>query len=232
MTCLAFTAPSAPPTNISILEVGSRHIDISWEPPLAEYQNGIIRLYRIRLGLSSFEDEESVFTTSHTNITLEDLLPYHHYTFTVVAVTFRSGPESEPKRFQSMEDGKYNWNAALDSYHHCNTCVAVPSVAPLLFEAVNISTRGFVLSWAAPAAIDINGVLRKYMLSVAEYKSNLLLLEEVEIDVDANINATVFVVNDLTPYTQYNCSVSAVTIGNGPIATIQVRTEEEGRLFL
>lgn len=109
--------------------------------------------------------------------------------------------------------------------------VSVPSVAPLLFKAVNISTREFVLSWAAPATIDINGVLRKYVLSVSEYKSNLLLLEEIEIDVDAN-NETVFVVNDLTPYTLYNCSILAVTIGNGPLAVIQARTEEEGRLLL
>ncbi len=94
--------------------------------------------------------------------------------------------------------------------------------------ATNISTREFVLSWNAPEPTDVNGILRKYILSVSEFKSNLLLLEEIEIAVDHS-NATEFIVNNLSPYTLYNCSISAVTVNRGPSAMIQVRTGEEGK---
>ncbi len=100
---MIYTAPSAPPTDISVLEVGSRHANISWEPPQTQYQNGIIRFYQVRLMLSGSLGHS--FTTSHTSITLSDLLPYHDYTFTILPVTFEPGPESEPQQFQTMEDG-------------------------------------------------------------------------------------------------------------------------------
>ena len=103
-------------------------------------------------------------------------------------------------------------------------------MAPLLFTATNISTREFLLSWAAPEESGTNGILRKYILSVSDYKSNLTLLEEIEISASPT-NATEFFVEDLTPYTQYNCSIAAVTIDRGPSAVIQVRTGEEGKNY-
>ena len=65
---------------------------------------------------------------------------------------------------------------------------------------------------------------------MAELESNLLLFEEVEIE--AKANGTEFLVDSLTPYTVYNCSIAAVTVDRGPIATIQVRTREEGKFIL
>ncbi|ORU95055.1 MAG: hypothetical protein A6F71_10400 [Cycloclasticus sp. symbiont of Poecilosclerida sp. M] len=104
-----------------------------------------------------------------------------------------------------------------------------PNVAPPSFMASEITSREFRLSWAAPAPIDANGILRHYVLDVSEQESEqplLLLLKEVQIE--AVLNETDFLVEDLTPYTVYNCSVVAITIERGPTAVIQVRTEEEG----
>lgn len=109
-----------------------------------------------------------------------------------------------------------------------DTVVLVPSGTPLSFMATSISTRKFVLSWNVPEIIAINGILRKYILSVSESKSNLFLLEEIEIDADYS-NETIF---NLIPYTQYNCSIAAVTIDIGPSAIIQVVTNEEGKNWL
>ena len=103
---------------------------------------------------------------------------------------------------------------------------SAPNVAPPSFMAVEIASREFRLSWEAPAPINANGVLQHYILDVFELESELLLLEEVQIE--AVLNEINFLVEDLTPYTVYNCSVVAITIERGPTATIQVRTEEEG----
>ena len=99
-----FLAPSAPPGDIFISEVGSKHANISWGPPPVEHQNGIIRLYQIRL---MHNNENHTLSTSNTRITIVDLLPYHDYSFTIIPFTFIPGPGSEPQLFQTMEDGMH-----------------------------------------------------------------------------------------------------------------------------
>lgn len=108
-TCIrAHAAPSAPPTAITIEEVGSRHINISWQPPQAHHQNGLIRSYQVNLLLNDLapSNESRIFTTSLMDITLSNLLPYRDYTFTVTPITLSRGPESDPFQFQTLEDGK------------------------------------------------------------------------------------------------------------------------------
>ena len=104
--------------------------------------------------------------------------------------------------------------------------LTAPSVAPRSFEATNISSRQFLISWEAPEAVSINGVLRHYSLSVWEHTSNTVLLDGIEID-PASIES---VVSFLAPFVLYECSVSAVTIAQGPSAVLQVRTATEGKL--
>ena len=76
--------------------------------------------------------------------------------------------------------------------------------------------------------MNTNGILRSYSLSVSELHSNLPLLEEVEFE--AVDNETEFLVDSLTPYTLYNCTVAAITVAIGPTAEIEVRTGEEGMI--
>lgn len=104
--------------------------------------------------------------------------------------------------------------------------IPAPSVAPPSFRASNVSSREFSLSWVAPEALDTNGILRNYILSVSELHSNLPLLGEVEIEAVG----TEFLVDSLIPYTLYNCCIAAMTVRRGPTAVIQVRTGEEGKL--
>lgn len=106
---ISSVAPSAPPTAIAVDDVSSRHVNISWGPPPAEEQNGVINLYQINLAFSDKETlfkEVLVFSTALTTIYISDLLPYHNYTFTVVAITLEHGPLSVPVNFQTLEDGK------------------------------------------------------------------------------------------------------------------------------
>ena len=108
-------APSTPPTNIYIMEVGNRHVNISWSPPLAADQNGVISRYQVNLRLVSqilAEQWEQSFDTFDTALTILPLLPYRVYSFTMTAYTVDHGPESDPQEFQTLEDGK-----SESSYH-------------------------------------------------------------------------------------------------------------------
>ncbi len=102
-------APSAAPTAVTIQDVGSTHVNISWQPPPVEHQNGVIRLYQLTLTLhSSITDmEDLTFHTALAAIDIPDLLPHHNYTFVLSAVTLVRGPESAVFRFQTLEDGMY-----------------------------------------------------------------------------------------------------------------------------
>ena len=84
-------------------------MNISWGPPPEEEQNGVINLYQINLALSDeaiLFKEVPVFSTALTTIHISELLPYHNYTFTVVALTLEHGPPSAPVIFQTSQDGK------------------------------------------------------------------------------------------------------------------------------
>ena len=48
----------------------------------------------------------TTFNKSVTNILIFDLLPYHVYSITVIAVTLEQGPESHPISFRTLEDGE------------------------------------------------------------------------------------------------------------------------------
>lgn len=112
-------APATPPTSISVIQVGSRHVNISWSPPLVRDKNGIIRLYKIRLRLG--DSDAGSYTTSQTRLTISSLLPYHVYTFTVVAITVYHGPESNPLEFRTLEDGVSSIKSLVARLHKIRT---------------------------------------------------------------------------------------------------------------
>ena len=99
-------APTSAPTNISGLAVDSTGISISWNPPLFEDQNGIIRHYAINI-----TELETGITFSHvsltTSISLYNLHPFYRYSVTVTAVTVGPGPATIAFTVQTREDGMF-----------------------------------------------------------------------------------------------------------------------------
>uniref|UniRef100_A0A8C4YQD9 Roundabout guidance receptor 3 n=1 Tax=Gopherus evgoodei TaxID=1825980 RepID=A0A8C4YQD9_9SAUR len=99
-------APSAPPQAVSVVTVGnSTSISVSWEPPPAGEQNGIIQDYRIWcLGNESrFHINRSVEGTVHSTV-LQGLVPGVLYRTEVAAVTSAGiGVRSAPVTIQISE---------------------------------------------------------------------------------------------------------------------------------
>lgn len=102
------------------------------------------------------------------------------------------------------------------------TCTA-PSGPPINVRLTAILARSITLSWNLPLPGDLNGVLTGYTVKVENTDSG-----------DTNLfttTETVYTVDTLTPYQNYNISVAASTVvGRGPFsASTSVVTPEDGK---
>ncbi len=93
------------PTNVIGTALSPESIKFTWEPPLIQFQNGLIRSYTIMVT----ENETGIVTqhsTSLTQITLTSLHAYYMYEFVLAAVTVSPGPMSQPVAVKTPPDGK------------------------------------------------------------------------------------------------------------------------------
>ena len=98
----------------------------------------------------------------------------------------------------------------------------VPTGEPLEVEATSLSSTHLELRWLPPALADQNGVITAYHISITELNTGTVFIFTVS-------GATLFFSSStFHPYYEYSCSISAVTIGAGPAAHIEVTTREDG----
>lgn len=100
-----FTAPSAPPQNVTTVEVSSTSVRLSWSPPTFSSRNGIITEYRINV-TELTSGRQWLLTSFGTGFVVQNLHPYYAYEFLVSAHTVATGPSSEPHSVLTFEDGK------------------------------------------------------------------------------------------------------------------------------
>ena len=90
---LICVAPSGEPTSFEASVINETAIFLSWEPPLRESRNGIIRQYMIELETAELQESITI-TSMETNITITNLHPYTLYECKVAAETISVGPSS------------------------------------------------------------------------------------------------------------------------------------------
>ena len=104
------TVPGGPPENFTVDVVSSTQIQLTWQPPPQEIQNGLVRLFIV-----SVSEIQTNTTYSYTlrsqpseDLTwqLESLHPFYEYVCSVAAVTIGPGPDTSPLRVKTFEDGK------------------------------------------------------------------------------------------------------------------------------
>ena len=83
----------------------SRTIQVTWDPPLAEEQNGVIQHYLVVVMVRQTLTSLSLNATS-TSLTLSDLHPAYDYSIEVAAVTIGVGPFSAAISVTTPDDGK------------------------------------------------------------------------------------------------------------------------------
>ena len=98
-------APSGAPLNVTSDIRSSTVVHISWQPPLEDQRNGVIRHYHISLLESSTGRQWSLITVS-TDHLLDFLHPYYLYSVRVAAYTVGLGPYSQALEFTTAEDCK------------------------------------------------------------------------------------------------------------------------------
>ena len=99
-------APTAPPTNIVVVRVTGETLSLSWDPPPASHQNGVIRQYVIRITHTETNIAFSV-NSATTSITVNDLIPLHTYSYSIAAETVAVGPYSEAIDITLPEGGTH-----------------------------------------------------------------------------------------------------------------------------
>ena len=100
-------APTAAPTEVSVIVNGSRGIYVSWNAPPANETNGIIVYYLVSvMELESLTEQE--YETEQTSLAVNRLHPYYTFTVMVAAVTIDTGPYSIGYTVQTLADGRFN----------------------------------------------------------------------------------------------------------------------------
>ena len=103
----------------------------------------------------------------------------------------------------------------------CSLSVA-PSSPPQRLSGFNHSSTAIFLSWSTPPAIDINGVIRYYIVQLDEVWTGHTLTFH---PISPNIS-----IRALHPYFVYHCQVAAYTVALGPFTdNLQIVTGEDSK---
>ena len=103
---------------------------------------------------------------------------------------------------------------------------AAPYSSPRNVSAVILGSTSVSLTWLPPQIDLINGVLRYYHVLVSD------LSEKAVYDILEDGNSLEALVPGLQPFSVYHCMVAAVTISDGPPATVVIQTSEDSTLAL
>ena len=101
-------APTAAPENVTVVDDSPSSVDLTWDAPPYEMQNGRIRHYNVEITTVETGDVLEV-TSNYSNITVNGLLPFYNYTCTVSAETVADGPSSDEISFILPEGRKPLW---------------------------------------------------------------------------------------------------------------------------
>ena len=100
-----FLVPSGTPQQFDAIDVLSRSITFSWDPPLFEEQNGVIVFYKLDITDLATSSVQS-YTVNSTSFTVTNLIPFSYYTYVISAATaIGLGPYTQTTTIITAEDG-------------------------------------------------------------------------------------------------------------------------------
>lgn len=86
------------------------------------------------------------------------------------------------------------------------------------------STTSLLLTWSSPPDSSQNGIIRSYVVKIAEVDSDNVLVYST--------TSTTLTVGPVHPFTSYECSVAAITVSQGPFsASVVIQTPQDGKHF-
>ncbi|XP_034986869.2 protein sidekick-1 isoform X2 [Zootoca vivipara] len=189
-------APAMPPQNIQISALSASQLEVAWDPPPVDSQNGNIQGYKVYYWQEgSQNDTEKVKVLFHpeTSIRLKNLTSYSKYLISISAFNAAGdGPKSSPGQGRTHQ--------------------AAPSVPSFLaFSEITCSTLN--VSWGEPAAA--NGLLQGYRVIYEPLAPVQGVSKVVTVGINGNWQRWLKV-RDLTKGMTYLFRVQAKTITYGP----------------
>ena len=124
------TVPSSAPIGLSSTVQGSTSVLLSWSPPPAADQNGVITVYTVEV-INTVTSNKDVYMTSSSTLTVVSLDPYTTYECIVAANTsVGMGPFSAKLAFQTVEAGEYTITRVAISIEHVSNSFPYSSNSP------------------------------------------------------------------------------------------------------
>ncbi|OCT60398.1 hypothetical protein XELAEV_18046417mg [Xenopus laevis] len=196
--------PTAPPQNVVIASATAVQLDVTWEPPPLEAQNGDIQGYKIFywevLRKNETEKVRTLFLPE-TGVKLKNLTGYTTYMISVAAFNAAGdGPRGQPIRSQTLQ--------------------AAPS-APASIRFSELTTTSVNVSWDAP--VYPNGILEGYRLVYEPCTPVDGISKIVTVDVKGN-SPLWMKVKDLAEGVTYRFRIQAKTFTYGPDIEANVTT--------
>ncbi|KAJ8389678.1 hypothetical protein AAFF_G00115540 [Aldrovandia affinis] len=189
-------APSVAPQNIQVNTLSSTQLEVLWEAPPVETQNGNIQGYKIHYWEQDGQNETEkvkVLFLPETTLRLKNLTSYTSYLVKLSAFNAAGdGPLSEPRRGRTLQ--------------------AAPSI-PSFITFSEVSTTALNVSWGVP--LSPNGVVEGYRVVYEPSAPIHGVTKVVTVEVRGNRQRWLKV-RDLTKGVTYCFHVQAKTTSFGP----------------
>lgn len=204
-----------PPDDLRCAALTSTSLQVSWQPPPVNHQNGLLQGYKISFepmaddNTNDNDDIENRKTTALTTV-LTSLRKFSNYSIQVLAYTrMGDGVMSQPIFCHTEEDGKWSRCSVCTISHYVSTFTAPE--APADIKVVVSSSNSLYISWIEPK--EPNGVITKYNLYTRQVNGR----EELNND-KRNLPSqqTHYEAKGLQPHQEYQFWVTASTrVGEG-----------------
>uniref|UniRef100_G3P9R9 Sidekick cell adhesion molecule 2a n=1 Tax=Gasterosteus aculeatus aculeatus TaxID=481459 RepID=G3P9R9_GASAC len=196
--------PTSPPQNVVVQSSTATQLDVTWDPPPLDAQNGDIQGYKIYFWEFQLQNETERLRTlflPELGVKLKNLTGYTTYMMSVAAFNAAGdGPRSLPTRGRTLQ--------------------AAPS-APSFIHFSELTTSSVNVSWGEPK--QANGIIEGYRL-VYEPCTPVDGVSKI-VTVDVKGSAALWMkIKDLADGVTYNYRIRAKTLTYGPEVEANITT--------
>ncbi|XP_004394197.1 PREDICTED: protein sidekick-1 [Odobenus rosmarus divergens] len=189
-------APAMAPQNVQVTPLTASQLEVTWDPPPPESQNGNIQGYKVYYWEADSQNETEkmkVLFLPETVVKLKNLTSYTQYLVSISAFNAAGdGPQSDPRQGRTHQ--------------------AAPGT-PSFLTFSEITSTTLNVSWGEPTAA--NGILQGYRVVYEPLAPVQGVSKVVTVDVKGN-GQRWLKVRDLTKGVTYFFRVQARTIAYGP----------------
>ncbi|XP_046547800.1 protein sidekick-2-like isoform X2 [Haliotis rubra] len=198
--------PDSGPRHVTAVAVGSRIVEVTWQPPPAGDENGPITRYTLRYRQLLYHTlylEKHILNSTSVNLT--ELSPWTNY-FLVMEAENSAGrsPVSDPVSVQTLPE--------------------TPTHSPVNLQVISKTSNQVGITWEVPPVREwsapLSGCVVQYKAAASTTWRNITI---------TNISITTVNISEMTPWTGYSIRAAVyavlVTPGLGPFsAPVEVKT--------